>query len=157
MVKNLPSMRETGVRSLRWEDPLKREMATYHSSINAWRIPGTEEPGRLQSMGSQRVGHDWAAKHTPCYIYTHYNRIKKESKLINQHINMLIPCAYWALKMWLVQAEMCSKCQFRVFTRCTLNLSTGFWMLNMKVEYKITHECFTLIACWNDNTWDILN
>ena len=57
MVKNLPTMRETWVQSLSWEDPLKKGMAT-HSSILAWRIPWTDEPGRLQSMGSQRVGHD---------------------------------------------------------------------------------------------------
>ena len=57
MVKCLPAMRETGVRSLGWEDPLEKEMAT-HSSTLAWKIPWTEEPGGLQSMGSQRVGHD---------------------------------------------------------------------------------------------------
>ena len=56
-VKHLPAMREIRVRSLRWEDPLEKEMAT-HSSILAWKIPWTEEPVRLQSMGSQRVGHD---------------------------------------------------------------------------------------------------
>ena len=52
LVKNLPAVWETWVRSLGWEDPLEEEMAT-HSSILAWRIPWTEEPGRLQSMGSQ--------------------------------------------------------------------------------------------------------
>ena len=52
-------MRETRVRALDREDPLEKEMAT-HSSILAWRIPWTEEPGRLQSTGSQRVGYDWA-------------------------------------------------------------------------------------------------
>ena len=57
MVKSLPTMRETRVQSLGWEDLLVTEMAT-HSSIIAWKIPWTEEPGRLQSMGSQRVGHD---------------------------------------------------------------------------------------------------
>ena len=57
MVKNPPAMQETWVRSLGQEDPLKREMTT-HSSILAWEIPWTEELGRLQSMGSQRVGHD---------------------------------------------------------------------------------------------------
>ena len=50
-------MQETRVQSLGWEDPLEKEMAT-HSSILAWRIPWTEELGRLQSMGSQRVGHN---------------------------------------------------------------------------------------------------
>ena len=57
MVKCLPAMRETQVRSLGWEDPLEKEMAT-HSSPLAWKIPWTEEPGRLQTMGSQRVGQD---------------------------------------------------------------------------------------------------
>ena len=53
LVKNLPAMRETWVRSLGWEDPLENGMAT-HSSILAWRIPGTKEPGGLQSMGSKK-------------------------------------------------------------------------------------------------------
>ena len=53
-VKHLPTMLETWVQSLGWEDPLEKEMAT-HSSTLAWRIPWTEEPGGLQSMGSQRV------------------------------------------------------------------------------------------------------
>ena len=57
MVKHLPTVWETQVQSLRKEDPLEKEMAT-HSSILAWEIPWTEEPGRLQSVESQRVGHD---------------------------------------------------------------------------------------------------
>ena len=56
-LKCLPAMRETWVQSLGWEDPLEKEMAT-HSSPLAWRIPWTEEPGGLQSMGLHRVGHD---------------------------------------------------------------------------------------------------
>ena len=56
MVKRLPAMRKTRVRSLGWEDLLEKEMAT-QSSVLAWRIPRTEEPGRLESMGLQRVGH----------------------------------------------------------------------------------------------------
>ena len=57
MVKNLPAMQETWGQSLGQEDPLEKGMAT-HSSILAWKIPRTEECGRLQSMGLQRVGHD---------------------------------------------------------------------------------------------------
>ena len=57
MVKHLPTMQETWVRSLGQEDPLEKEMAT-HSNTLAWKIPWMEEPGRLQSMGSQRVGHN---------------------------------------------------------------------------------------------------
>ena len=59
MVKNLPSMQEAWVWSLGWEVPLEKGMAT-HSSILVWKIPRTEEPGRLQSTGFQRVGHDWS-------------------------------------------------------------------------------------------------
>ena len=57
MVKNLPEMQETQVRSLSQKDPLEKEMAT-HSSILAWKIPWAEKPGKLQSIKSQRVGHD---------------------------------------------------------------------------------------------------
>ena len=57
VVKNLPTKQETQIRPLGQKDPLEKEMATY-SSILAWRIPWTEEPSGLQSMGSQRVGHD---------------------------------------------------------------------------------------------------
>ena len=57
MVKNLPAIQETWIQSLDGEDPLEKGMAT-HCSILAWRIPWTEKPGRLQSMGSQRVGHE---------------------------------------------------------------------------------------------------
>ena len=57
MVKRLPTMQETGVQSLGQEDPLEKEMAT-HSNTLAWKIPWTEDPGSLQSMGLQRVRHD---------------------------------------------------------------------------------------------------
>ena len=70
-VKRLPAMRETQVRSLGWDVPLEKEMAT-HSSILAWKIPWME-PGRLQSMGSQRVGHDWATS-------LHFTSLSNESK-----------------------------------------------------------------------------
>ena len=60
-------MQETWVQSLGWEDPLEKEVAT-HSSIIAWKILWTEEPGELQSMGSQTVGHDWV---TNTYLLTY--------------------------------------------------------------------------------------
>ena len=63
MVKHLPAVRETGVWSLGQEDPLEKAVAT-HSSTLAWKISWTEEAGRLQSMGLQRVGHDWATSLT---------------------------------------------------------------------------------------------
>ena len=61
MVKNLPALQETQVRSLGWKDPLEEGLAT-SSSILAWRVPWTEEPDRLQSMGSQRIRHDLESK-----------------------------------------------------------------------------------------------
>ena len=64
MVKNLPATQKTRIRTLGCEDPLEKGMAI-HSSIVAWRIPWTEEPGRLQSMGSQRARYDRAHPHTP--------------------------------------------------------------------------------------------
>ena len=67
MVKCLCTMRETRVRSLGWEDPLGKEMAP-HSSTLAWRIPCREEPGRLQSIGLQRVGHDWVTSFSLSWV-----------------------------------------------------------------------------------------
>ena len=71
-LKPLPAMWETWVRSLGQEDPLEKEMAT-HSSILAWRIPWTEEPGGLQSTGSQRVGHDWATS----LHFSNYHKLRE--------------------------------------------------------------------------------
>ena len=63
VVKCLPAMRETWVQYLGWEEPLEKEIAT-HSSTLAWKITWMEEPGRLQTMGSQRVGHYWVTLHS---------------------------------------------------------------------------------------------
>ena len=70
LVKNLPAVQETWVRSLGWEDPLEEEMAT-HSSILVWKIAWTEKPGGLQSMGSLRVGHDFT-------FPFHFHALEKE-------------------------------------------------------------------------------
>ena len=70
MVKQLPTMWETQARSLGWENPLEKEMAT-HSSTLAWKIPWMEKRGRLQSMGSQRVGHDWATSLSLSFLIIH--------------------------------------------------------------------------------------
>ena len=67
VTQNLPAMQETRVQSLGWEDPEKTRAT--HSSLLVWKISGTEEPCRLQSMGSQRAGHDWATKNKCLFIY----------------------------------------------------------------------------------------
>ena len=108
-LKHLPGMWETWVQSLGREDPLEKEMAT-HSSTLAWRIPWREESGRLQSMGSQRVGHDWATYLTlpylipisaiirvrfcfilPCFIFVSFYHvvIKYELWVRNGHTSLL--------------------------------------------------------------------
>ena len=82
LVKNLPAIQEVWVWFLGWEDPLEKEMAT-HSSIRAWRIPRTEEPGGLQSMGSQWVGHDLATKPPPPQRW--FKKLCKEDESLEEH------------------------------------------------------------------------
>ena len=77
-VKNQPAMQKTRVQSLGWEDPLEKEMAT-HSSILAWEIPWTEEPGRLQSMGSTTNTH----RHTPISLVFRF----RKSQLLSPRIH----------------------------------------------------------------------
>ena len=84
VVKTLPAMPETWVQSLGQEDPLEKGMAT-HSSILSWRIPWTEEPGKLQSMGSQRVGHDWA---TNTHTHTKFKNRQSLSIMIEIRIEV---------------------------------------------------------------------
>ena len=82
-VKNLLAVQETWVRSLGWEDPLEKKMAT-HSSIIAWKISWTEKPGGLQSMGSQRVRHHWV---TNTYLLSQIEWSKSEGEKQILHIN----------------------------------------------------------------------
>ena len=103
-LKRLPGMQETWVRSLGREDPLEKEMAT-HSSTLAWRIPWTEEPGGLQSTGSQRVGHDWTTSltHSLMHLYSvplnlcfsiwkHMQKQKITKMLVHLGYIDLVPC-----------------------------------------------------------------
>ena len=89
MVKNPPVMQETWVQSLSWEDPLEKPMTT-HSSIVSQKISWTEESGGLQSMGSQRVGHDSARTHT----HTHTTRLSART---HTHTEASMGCLYPAV------------------------------------------------------------
>ena len=91
IVKNLPTMQETWVQSLGQEHTLEKGMVT-HSSILAWRIPWTEKPGRLQSMESQRAGHDWVCMHTYTHTHTHKVAEQKDGK-------KLALWRYWAIRL----------------------------------------------------------
>ena len=108
-VKNLPAMQETRVWSLGQENPLEKGMAT-HSSILAWKILWTEEPGGLQSMGSQRVRHDWVTNththtHTPDLILSLFHL-----PLISQRYSLpSFPEMLQKLKRWLSQIVLDSR------------------------------------------------
>ena len=82
MVKRLPAMWENWVWSLGQEDPLEKEKAT-HSNTRAWKIPWMEEPGRLQSMESQRVGQDWTTSLHYWIIYTIYVKGMAEDEIVD--------------------------------------------------------------------------
>ena len=96
-LKRLPGMQETQVRSLGREDPLEKEMPT-HSSILAWRIPWRREPGRLQSTGSQRVGHDWATS-LSLFPFMHWRRQWQPTPVFlpgeSQGQRSLVGCHLW--------------------------------------------------------------
>ena len=95
-LKCLPAMQETWVRSLGWEDPLEKEMAT-HSSILAWRIPGTEEPGGLQPTGLQRVGHDWV---TSLYFTSLHNIERKTHFSYREVVYLVVLTNVITVKRW---------------------------------------------------------
>ena len=146
MLKNLPAMHETWVRSLGWEDPREKEMAT-HSSILAWRIPGTEDPGGLLSMGLHRVGYNWsdlaAAEHDhvhqsktqffpqpappirnlPQASYPHPSEDRQNENHNHRKLTQLIT---WitalsnSIKLWamLCRAAQVTRSWWRVLTKC---------------------------------------
>ena len=131
-LKRLPGMWETRVRSLGWGDPLEKEMAT-HSSTLAWRIPWREEPGRLQSMGSQRVGHDWATLLTLLYketeplillFFKDYFLCEPFSKFFYwncYNISSVLCFGFWPWGMW----DLSFPIRDRTCTPCI-----GKWSLN---------------------------
>ena len=115
-VKRLPTMRETWVQSMGQEDPLEKKMAT-HSSILAWKIPWTEECSRLQSMGSQRVRHDWATSLSLLALCMDYNRLWEIIKEMEYQTTFS------------VSQETCIqiKKQVRTGTPDWLNIVKGVW------------------------------
>ena len=124
-VKNLPAVQETGIQSLGWEDLLEKGMAT-HSSILAWRIPWTKEPGRLQSMRSQRVGHDWVPEHTHIPVFPFIHSLIRMVYLLTFENMCLFGCA----RSWLwhtgssIFVEACG-----IFSCSMWTLSFSMWDL----------------------------
>ena len=123
-VKRLPAKQETWVRSLDQEDPLEKEMAT-HSSTLAWKIPWTEKPSRLQSMGSQKVGRNWATSQGDKRAV--YRKLYTLMKEIKEDINKwkvyhVLGSEEWILWKWLYYS----------FTICTETLKTPNSQINLE-------------------------
>ena len=113
LVQNPPAMQETWVPPLGWEDPLEEGMAT-HSSILAWRFPWTEEPGGLQSTGSQRVGQDWAAEHRAAFTYAKPDRIWKSRDItLPTNVSLVkavvFPVVVYGFESWIIKKAECQR------------------------------------------------
>ena len=113
MVKNPPAVWETWVWSLGWEDPLEESMVT-HSSILAWRIPWTEEPGELESMASQRVGYDWVTKHRTGFNSTWTETSRRKGRGTRDQISNI----HWII----VKAREFPKHIYFCFTDCAKSI-----------------------------------
>ena len=118
MVKNLPAIQETRVQSLSREDSLEKGMAT-HSSILAWRIPWTEKPGRLQSIGLQRVGHDWAHVRSDMQFVSLKNSLE-EFSFFNRE---------YAIHIFYIVLSLCESCIFQEISLFYLTYEIDWWKI----------------------------
>ena len=139
VVKNPPAKQETLVRSLSCQDPLEKEMATY-SSILAWKISWTQEPGGLQSMGSQRVGHDWATN-----TYKHVKKKKKSEKAppnFTREVSVIIDMVYdQCLLENLIHILSQSLGIFESFERCSLKHLNFYYPINISWIHWCARYC----------------
>ena len=144
-------MRETRVWALSWEESLEKEMAS-HSSIT-WKIPWTEEPGRLQSMGSQRVGHDWATSlhftwdNSLCNMrhwkIKHTRRSCPESKLEKWFFFFFLPCpgVSWYLHCYLLQDDLVqSRSSFFPSEEDVCSITVSKAVLNTERKHELRHQ-----------------
>ena len=119
MVKNLLAMQETKIQSLGQEDPLEKEIAT-HPSILAWRIPWTEEPGGLHSMGSQRVGHDWSDSRMSRLEKTKHHTIYRQAIWSTEWAKPYSPVQIrWNINLWKLNSW--KYCLMNVFNYSVFN------------------------------------
>ena len=143
MVKRLPAVLETWVLALGWDDPLEKEMST-HSSILAWKIPWTEEPGRLQSMRLQRVGHDWVTSISflSWHLLFGWGRVTNLCHWVERGRNRSDVCHLWmkALNHWWETSQ--SPLPFHEWPPSSSN-STG-----VEVRTQLTQsQC--VVCAWN--------
>ena len=131
-VKHLPAMWKIHVRYLGWEDPLEKEMAT-HSSTLAWKIPWTEEPGGLQSMGSQTVGHDWATS-----LSFFPSKTKNYTVLLmRKYEEVKLVFKYWDLNTLKFNHIFTSKSSLEIVPE--INCMKDFFLVNVKILF----TCFS--------------
>ena len=157
MVKNLPAIEETRIGFLSWEDLLEKGMAT-HFSILAWRVSWTEEPGRLQFMGSQRVEHNWATKHSTAQS-TAKSSIHPTKTLRDLVLRMSVawfsrdhhsvfqitPASVWSLNNDMLPSLLGLLClkYFPPLHLCLINLYLSFWsQLDCHFSRKAFHYHF---------------
>ena len=164
MVKNLSAMQETWVQRLGQEDPLEQGMAT-HSSIHAWRIPWTEEDDGLQSVGLQRVGHDWATLtfFTECILFCVKDRIYMGDYMVSPSLEICVRTLLRASFIGNSTTEDCVPssrwiwgflCKCSPSTCCTLAASWSFFempALGLTPDYW-TRICF-LIRFSSSEAW----
>ena len=115
-------MQETWVRSLGQADPLEKEVAT-HSSILAWKIAGTEEPGGLQSMGLQRVGHDWVTSLSLSLL----SEVHHWASLVDQSVITSLRCWRPGFDPWVRTISWRRKCNPLQHSRLETTLDRGAW------------------------------
>ena len=141
MVKRLPAMRETRVWPLGWEDSLEKQMTT-HSSTLVWKIPWTEEPGRLQSMGSQRVRHDWTTSLT----------LNKQVLLTFPKLATLHSCSLIYHMYSNERLPICHQTQHKATQVCFLGFFISFWrfpchtkrILNKGIGFSPVNLCLSV-------------
>ena len=142
MVKRLSTMWETWVQALGWEDPLEKEMAI-HSSTIAWKIPWTEEPGRLQSTGLQRVGHDWVTS-LSLTLPTKVHLVKA----------MVFPWVLYGCESWTIKKAECQRidafelCCWRRLLRVPWTARRS----NQSILKEISPSVHWKDWCWNWNS-----
>ena len=164
MVKKLPAMWET-FRSLGWKDPLEKGLAT-HSSILAWKTPWTVEPGKLQSVGSQRVRHDWAANtHTHTHTHTcatwlckivdegsvwgqaaRHSKASKQTRLVEKKVCFISDAGNWGGRRWQTSVQRPAPQPWQTRGECFYRQSCGVggW-LHTETTQSSTTVIFKLI------------
>ena len=144
MVKGLPTMREIWIRSVGWEDPVDKEMAT-HSSTLAWKIPWAAEPGGLESMGSPRVWHNWATPlfHLASFLSHSCFHFCKRLAYISFLLSSYVVYLYWFVEIlciiWILIHVVFTYVSIYVFSKSVTSLWTLFMVFCNRDLFKVQY------------------